>query len=111
MAPKSVAKSNGIKKRRSGPKAPEFGGFLTKLRQQTNPGVGSSAAAQYLLNDLIVSLVERLIKKTGTLAQYDRKDTVKARHASTASAIVLVGPLASHASDFATAAVAKFAKA
>jgi len=102
------SKSGGIKKRRSGPKTPEFSDFLTKVRKEKVPEVGCTAAAQHLLNDLLSKFADRLITKTGTLARYDGKTTMKAKHAATASSMVLIGPMASHAYDFAQEAVSKF---
>ena len=112
--PKSAAtgkKSEGIVKKtvkRGGPKSPEFSDFLTKLRKNKCPEVGCSTAAMHLMNDLVSKLSDRIIAKTGTLARYDNKSTMKSKHASTASNLVLVGPLASHAYDFAQVAVSKY---
>jgi len=110
MPPKSATgKSGGIaKKRRGGPKNPEFADCLTKLRKEICPEVGCNAAAMHLMSDLISKFADRLIKKTGTLARYDNKGTMKAKHAQTAGNMILIGPLSAHAYEFANTSTNKF---
>lgn len=113
MPPKSATGNAGIakKKRRGGAKAPEFADFLTKIRKAECPEVGCSASAMHLMNDLVSKFADRMITKTGELARYDKKETMKSKHASTASNMILIGPLSGHAYDFAHTAVSKFSKA
>ena len=98
----------GITKRRGGPRAPEFSDFLTKARKEHCAEVGCSTAAMYLINDLLSKFIDRVIDKTGALARYDRKNTMKVKHAATATKMILIGPMSSHASEFADAATSKF---
>lgn len=113
MAPKSApGKSGGNgKKRRGGPKAPEFSDAITKLRKKVCPDVGCSSAAMYLMNDLVSKFADRMIKKTGELARYDKKETMKSKHATTAGNMILIGPMAGHAYAFAHKATSKFTAA
>lgn len=105
------ASGSGIaKKRRGGPKAPEFSDYLTKIRKEIAPDLGCSTQTMHLLNGLVANLAQRLINKTGTLARYDKKETMKSKHASTAANMILIGPLSSHAWDYADKAVAAFQK-
>lgn len=100
--------ATGITKRRGGPRAPEFSDFLTKARKQHCAEVGCSTAAMYLINDLLSKFIDRVINKTGTLARYDKRETMKIKHAATATKMILIGPMSSHASEFAEAATSKF---
>ena len=91
-------------------KAPEFSGFLIKIRKEVCPEVGYSTASIHLINSLVSGFADRLIKKTGELARYDKthKGTMKAKHAKTASNMILVGPLSGYAIDKAEDAVQRF---
>ena len=112
MAKGSTGKSGGIGKgkgkRRGGPKAPEFSDFLTKVRKELCPEVGCSTAAMHLMNDLMSKFADRMIAKTGELARYDKKETMKWRHASTAGNMILIGPMSGHAFESGKSAVEKF---
>ena len=110
MAPKSTGKSGGVTKpkRRGGPKAPEFSDYLTKIRKEIAPDLGCSTATMHLLNGLVTKFVESMVNKTGTLSRYDKKDTMKKKHAQTATNMLLIGPMSGHAYQYAAKAVAKF---
>ena len=112
MAPKSSGNKSvegGVKKaRRSGPKAPEFSDYLMKIRKELAPDLGCSTATMHLLNGLISKFADNMVTKTGELARYDKKETMKQKHALTAGNMLLVGPLSGHAFRHATEALDKF---
>lgn len=89
-------------------KTPEYASAIQEIKKNKCPDVGMSASACFLLNSLISTYADRLVKKTGQLARYDEKATMKQKHAATATNMVLIGPLAKHNSRFCNEAMQKF---
>lgn len=86
----------------------EFGLALHRIKNQTDSNIEFSKASLFLLNSLCSDLVNRLVKKTGQLAQYEKKNTRKERHARGSWKLLAAGSLSGFGDAEATKAVNRF---
>ena len=102
------AESGTKRKRRGVSKTPEFAIGLQAIRKEVAPKIEFSNASIYLLNDLLVKYCARMTQRTESVAKYEKKNTIKGRHVSTAANMINIGELAPHAHKFAMEAVSRF---
>lgn len=104
----TAASGKKVAKKRSGAASLPFTLAIANIRKQKIPGIGMSVSTNYLLNKIAGHVLERMIDRSGSIARYDGKDTLKPRHVQAATDMILIGPLASHAADHASKAAIAF---
>ena len=87
---------------------PSFGSYIYKVLKQIHPNAGISKKAMIVLDNAACDLLDRIAREAGTLARYNKRQTVSAREIQTASRLVLTGELAKHAVIEGTKAVTKY---
>ena len=115
MAPPASTAPNGVvKKRKKSAGSPSYGTYLRKLLDQIYPApdkVGISSVAMDALNGLMLDLEQRIIDQSMTLAKFQKKATLSAKHVQTAALLVMPQDLARHTMKEAGRAVNAYAVA
>ena len=97
------------KKRVSTARRAEFGSYIHQImRQIGGKEISIASDGMLLLNGLASDFQGRMITKSNQYAQFDKKTTLKAKHARAAVRAMLKGDLQTHAVSEGTKALDKF---
>lgn len=100
------------KKRVSGARRAEFGSYIHQIMRQIGGNhISIASDGMLLLNGLATDFQGRMIVKSNQYAEFDKKTTLKAKHARAAVRALLKGDLQTHAMSEGVKALDKFASA
>lgn len=101
--------AGGITKRRRSGKRELFGSFLKKLLNQLSGSeIGISGGGMYIVNGVVVDVMDRLIESANKYATAEGKSTLKAKHVQSGVHATMSGKLHDHAVSEGTKALTKY---
>jgi len=95
-----------VKKKKRGRRDRTFDRYIYGILKAVEPNVGIANNAMIAINGILSGFLDRQIKKSFDVVAYDKKSTLKSRHACAAAKLLLTGGLRDHGAAAGNAAVA-----
>lgn len=84
---------------------------MKRIKQDVAPNTELTEGSVFLLNSLAVNILNRLTESTNDVAKYEKKTTLKERHARAAAKLALRGSLSKFADKAGSKALKTYSEA